>query len=120
MKNKRSLWISLLSVVAVAVIALVLIAKSKPDDERHPEPLDYRGTLLITGGMGLLVLGLQESGEWGWGSSRTLACLVVGAALMVGFAAWELRVRRPLLQLKIFRSRGFTVSSSTIASGRAA
>ena len=27
--------------IPVAIIALVLIWKSKPDDEKHPAPLDY-------------------------------------------------------------------------------
>ena len=38
--------------------------------------LDYRGTVLITGAMGLLVLGLQQSAAWGWGSVATWACIV--------------------------------------------
>ena len=50
-------WIN----IPVAIIALYLIWRSKPDDERHPAPLDYRGTVLITGAMGLIVLGLQQS-----------------------------------------------------------
>src|SRR4051812_26372936 len=47
--------------IPVAIIALSLIAKSKPADEKHPAPLGYRGALLITAGMGLAVLGLQQS-----------------------------------------------------------
>ena len=58
--------------IPVAIIALVLIAKSKPADEKHPAPLDYRGTVLITGGMGLAVLGLQQSSVWGWDSADDL------------------------------------------------
>ena len=41
-------WIN----VPVAIIALILIWRSKPDDTRHPAKLDYRGTVLITGAMG--------------------------------------------------------------------
>ena len=51
---------------------------------RRPTKLDYRGTVLITGAMGLIVLGLQQSGVWGWSSVATWACIVVGLALMVG------------------------------------
>src|SRR6201992_431341 len=40
-------WIN----VPVALIALYLIWRSHPDDARHPAPLNYRGTVLITGGM---------------------------------------------------------------------
>src|ERR1700753_1247740 len=70
-------WIN----IPVALIALYLIRRSHPDDERHPASLDYRGTLLITGGMALMVLGLQQSSSWGWGSVSTWACIVIGALL---------------------------------------
>src|SRR6187200_1087015 len=37
-------WIN----IPVALIALYLIWRSKPDDTRRPTPLDYRGTVLVT------------------------------------------------------------------------
>ena len=64
---------------------------SKPDNKRRPAPLDYRGTVLITGAMGLIVLGLQQSAVWGWSSVATWACVVVGALLMIAFVLWEMR-----------------------------
>ena len=39
---------------------------------KHPAPLDYRGAVLVSGGMGLAVLGLQQSSVWGWGSADDL------------------------------------------------
>jgi EmrB/QacA subfamily drug resistance transporter len=101
--------------IPVAVIALILIWRSKPDDETRPAKLDYRGTALIVGAMGLLVLGLQQSAEWGWSSARTWACIVVGLLLMGAFVRWELRARDPLLRLAIFRDRGFTVDNLVLA-----
>ncbi|MGH2895575.1 MAG: MFS transporter, partial [Solirubrobacteraceae bacterium] len=86
-------WIN----VPVAVIALYLIWRSQPDDERRPASLDYRGTVLITGAMGLIVLGLQQSSSWGWASVSTWACIVIGAILMVAFISEELRDPEPLL-----------------------
>src|SRR6478609_1844979 len=41
--------------IPVAIIALFLIWKSKPADEKHPAPIDEVGTILITLGMGLSV-----------------------------------------------------------------
>jgi EmrB/QacA subfamily drug resistance transporter len=103
-------WIN----VPVAVIALVLIWKSRPDNEVHPTKLDYRGTVLITGAMGLTVLGLQQSAVWGWSSLRTWGCIVVGVLLMVAFVAYELRTPEPLLRLTIFRDRGFAVENMVL------
>jgi EmrB/QacA subfamily drug resistance transporter len=103
-------WIN----IPVAIIALILIWRSRPDDARHPAKIDYRGTVLITGAMGLLVLGLQESAVWGWGSVATWACVVVGVLLGVAFVAWELRARSPLLRLQIFRDRGFSAETAVL------
>jgi predicted MFS family arabinose efflux permease len=100
-------WIN----VPVAIIALLLIWRSRPDDEIHPAKLDYRGTVLITAAMGLTVLGLQQSSVWGWSSVTTWSCIVVGLALMAAFVAWELRTADPLLRLQIFRDRGFAVET---------
>jgi EmrB/QacA subfamily drug resistance transporter len=100
-------WIN----IPVAIVALVLIRLSRPSDERRPAPLDYRGTVLITGAMGLTVLGLQQSSVWGWSSAATWGCLVVGLGLMAAFVAAELRTPEPLLRLQIFRDRGFATET---------
>jgi EmrB/QacA subfamily drug resistance transporter len=104
-------WIN----VPVAIIALVLIWRSCVETETQPGRLDYRGTVLITGAMGLTVLGLQQSGLWGWSSFRTWACIVAGLMLVFAFVAWELRTPEPLLRLQIFRNRAFAVDNAVLA-----
>jgi EmrB/QacA subfamily drug resistance transporter len=103
-------WIN----IPVAIIALILVHLSKPEDTRHPAGLDYRGTVLITGTMGLIVLGFQQSAVWGWGSLATWACIIVGALLGIAFVAWELRSQEPLLQLRIFRDQGFSADNAVL------
>jgi EmrB/QacA subfamily drug resistance transporter len=97
--------------IPVAIIALILIRISRPDDARRPGSLDYRGTLLISGSMGLIVLGLQQSSVWGWGSPATVGCIVAGALMLLTFVRLELRMREPLLELRIFRDSGFSVDN---------
>jgi EmrB/QacA subfamily drug resistance transporter len=104
-------WIN----IPVAIIALFLIWRSQPDNEPHPGRLDYRGAALITSAMGLLILGLQQTAVWGWDSIDTWACLAAGAALMAGFIRWELNCPEPLLNLRIFKSREFTVDNLVLA-----
>src|ERR1700753_854437 len=60
-------WIN----VPVAIIALFLTWKAKPAENRHPGKIDYKGTVLACAGMGLLVLGLQQSAIWGWSDANT-------------------------------------------------
>jgi EmrB/QacA subfamily drug resistance transporter len=104
-------WIN----VPVAIIALLLTRAAGIENERHPSPMDYRGTLLITGGMGLTVLGLEQSSVWGWGSVSTWACIVIGLVVMAAFVAWELRTTHPLLELKIFRQPAFAADNVVLA-----
>ena len=98
----------------VAIASLVLIAISKPDNERHPAPLDYRGAILISAGMGLAVLGLQQSSVWGWGSAVTWLCIAAGVALLAGFVFYELRTKFPLMQIRIFANRAFAVDNAIL------
>jgi len=100
-------WIN----IPVAIISLFLIWKSKPADEKHPAELDYNGTALITLGMGLSVLGLQQSSVWGWGDVKTWACLGLGLAILAAFVRYELRVENPLLRLTIFKEKAFAVDN---------
>src|SRR5579862_1611463 len=57
--------------VPVALIALALTWRARPADERRQTPIDFRGAVLVSAGMSLAVLGLQEAGRWGWSSVTT-------------------------------------------------
>ncbi len=103
-------WIN----IPVAIGALILIAIAKPDDEKHPAPLDYRGAVLVSAGMALAVLGLQQSSVWGWGSVVTWACIVAGVALLAWFVLYELGVANPLLRVRIFENRAFAVDNAIL------
>ena len=100
-------WIN----IPVAIISLILIWKSKPADEKHPGQIDYTGTALITLGMGLAVLGMQQSSVWGWGNAKTWICIAAGLAILAAFVRNQLRVENPLLRLEIFRDRAFAVDN---------
>jgi EmrB/QacA subfamily drug resistance transporter len=100
-------WIN----VPVAVIALVLIALSRPADESKPAPMDYRGLALIVGGIGLSVFGLQQAALWGWTAPATIACIIAGALLLVLFLRVERGAQSPLINVAIFGNRAFAVEN---------
>ena len=97
--------------IPIALIALALIAYSKPSDSRTPARLDLTGAILITGGMAFSVLGLQQSSNWGWSSPETIGSLVLGTALIGLFVAHELRSGEPLLRIRIFTDRAFAADN---------
>jgi EmrB/QacA subfamily drug resistance transporter len=100
-------WIN----IPVAIIAVVLTQISCPEDQPRPEKLDYRGTALVTGAMGLTVLGFEQSSVWGWSSPATWLCVIVGLLLMAVFVRFELSIKNPLLRLQIFLDRGFATDT---------
>src|SRR6201993_158562 len=100
-------WIN----IPVALIALTLIAISKPPNEARPAPMDYRGLALIIAGVGLSVFGFQQSALWGWGNPAIWASIAVGVILLVVFFNVERRIESPLINVRIFENRTFTVEN---------
>jgi EmrB/QacA subfamily drug resistance transporter len=101
--------------IPVALIALALIAVSRPTTEHKWAPVDYRGLVLIVGGVGLSVLGFQQSATWGWSNPATALCIAVGVILLIVFVLVELRTPSPLMQVRIFRIRAFAVENMVLA-----
>jgi EmrB/QacA subfamily drug resistance transporter len=97
--------------IPVAIIALVLIAVSKPEEERSDSRIDMRGAALVGAGMGIAVLGLQQASVWGWSSVATWVCLIAGLALLAAFVRFELRVADPLVPMRLFADRAFLVDN---------
>jgi MFS family permease len=97
--------------VPVALIALVLIAWSKPVTVHKPARMDYRGAVLIALGVALSVVGFQQSSIWGWGNPATALCIAAGVAFLVTFGIMEMRTASPLMQLSIFRIRAFAAEN---------
>jgi EmrB/QacA subfamily drug resistance transporter len=97
--------------VPVALVALLLIAVARPESRRRPAPADLPGLVLIVAGVGLSVFGLQQSAVWGWGNPATGLCILAGLVLLVVFVRVEHRSAAPLVNLSIFRDRGFLVDN---------
>jgi EmrB/QacA subfamily drug resistance transporter len=100
-------WIN----VPVALIALALIAISKPENESRPARMDYRGLALIIAGVGLSVFGLQQSSILGWGNPAIEICIVVGLVILAVFVSVERRTASPLINMHIFGNRAFAVEN---------
>jgi EmrB/QacA subfamily drug resistance transporter len=79
--------------------------------ETHAEPLDPVGALLSLAGIGGLVLGIIQLPVDGLGAPVVTAGLGVGTLATAAFIAWELRTEHPMLDVRLFRNRNFSVSS---------
>ncbi|HEY1915381.1 MAG TPA: MFS transporter [Streptosporangiaceae bacterium] len=97
--------------VPVAIIALVLTFIARPVTQTRPGRIDFRGLVLISGGVGLVVFGLQQTQVWGWHNATTITCMVAGVVLLVAFWLAELRVDQPLVNVRAFAIRAFRVEN---------
>ncbi|MHC5908656.1 MDR family MFS transporter [Streptomyces sp. S6] len=94
--------------VALAVIAAVLHIPRRTT----PHTIDYLGTFLIASVATCLVLVASLGGTtWAWGSVQVIGLLVLGVGLAAAFVAVERRAAEPVLPLKLFRVRTFTLSA---------
>ena len=89
--------------------ALRIVPESK--DEHAHQGYDLAGAVTVTGGLMLLVYGLVNSAQHGWGSTVSIVSFVVAAALLVGFVLIEQRSAEPLVRLSIFRVRSLTTAN---------
>jgi EmrB/QacA subfamily drug resistance transporter len=98
-------WIFFVNIpVGLVALSLVPAILSESRDTRV-RGFDTLGAVLITTGLGTLVLGITQGNDWGWDSARTIGTFVAGAALLAGFIAWESRVAEPLMRFGILRTK---------------
>jgi EmrB/QacA subfamily drug resistance transporter len=92
-------WINVpIGIAAIVVGALRLDAHRQP----HPGRLDLAGLVLGAVGLGSLVAGVSEGPALGWTDPFVLGGIVVGAVLLIALVPVELRMRTPLLDLRLF------------------
>ncbi|QCB95937.1 MFS transporter [Arthrobacter sp. PAMC25564] len=99
--------VAVLSVLTV-IVALLVAAEHKAAQGRKP---DWWGQITFALGLILVLFGLVQGPEDGWGASHVVFAFVAGIVLLAAFVIIETRVKSPLLDLRLFLNRGFTVSS---------
>ncbi len=99
-------WIFFVNVpIALGTLLLVRRFVQESRAEGLAKHFDAWGAVTVTASLMLLVYGLTQSTQNGWGSLETIGSLVGSALLMAIFLAIELRSRSPLVPLGIFRRR---------------
>lgn len=94
-------WFAALFVIT-ALVVLALAVPGRPDHETARGPFDLTGALLLGTGLGSLLLGISEGPTWGWMSPWTIGVLVAAVLLLTVWARWSLRIRHPLINLRVF------------------
>ena len=100
-------------IVALALLAGQRLVPTSKDPGAHR--IDKVGFVLSIGMIGLLVYTVIEGPHRGWLSAQTLFGFVGAAVLLVLFVATQLRLREPLLDVRVFRSARFSAGTVSIA-----
>ncbi|MFJ6116736.1 MFS transporter [Streptomyces sp. NPDC054775] len=97
-------WIFLINLpIGVAALIAAVRVVSPEDGAGLGRGADYPGAALVTGALMLTVYVIVGAGDRG--PTATLLSAVLAAALFAAFALRQARAARPLLRLRLFRSR---------------
>jgi EmrB/QacA subfamily drug resistance transporter len=106
-------WIFFIN-IPLGLVALVVTDRALHGlrHVRREHSIDYVGAVLLVTGVSSLLLGLVRGREAGWTSPEIISWLGIGLVLSGTFIWWESRVAEPILPLRLFGNRIFSVSSA--------
>lgn len=95
--------------VPVVLLALLGVWFLVPENkDPNPRPFDWVGGILAVIGVTALVYGVIEQPIHSWADGRVLGGIIGGAIVLIAFVIWDVRHPSPFVDLRNFRSRGFT------------
>lgn len=112
-------WIFFIKVPVAAAGGFVLLTmmRGQPDPQ-FPAFIDKVGLALLVVWVGALQIMLDEGRNHDWFNSHEIQLLAVIAAIgFIAFLIWELTEKNPIVDLRIFRHRGFVGAATTYSVG---
>jgi EmrB/QacA subfamily drug resistance transporter len=108
-------WVFLIN-LPLGIITIIYAALALAKDHVNPsESFDFVGMLLMSPGLALFLYGVSKiPGTGTVADAEVLVPGIIGALLIVAFVFWSFRPRHPLLDLRLFHDRQFTVSVITM------
>jgi len=100
-------WIN----VPVALVAIPLALVVLNNDFGARARIDVPGAVLAAAGVLALVHAIVRGNDDGWDSVGVIAEIAVGALLVAAFLVWQTRAKAPLMPLRLFRDRSFSITN---------
>ncbi|MGV9864791.1 MFS transporter [Rhodococcus koreensis] len=107
-------WINVPIAVVAAIATLMLVPESRASVIGR---MDLLGIAASITGITVLVWAIIEAPHHGWTSAVTVGAVALSIAVLTGFVFWELRTDNPVLDLRLFRNRRFSLPALAIAIG---
>lgn len=101
-------WIN----VPFTMIGVVLVFFVVTETEREDRPVpDLWSVPLIMASVSGVILGVSQSGRWGWSDGRTISSITLGVLLGAYLVRRSSRHPRPMLDLELFRFGPFRLAN---------
>jgi predicted MFS family arabinose efflux permease len=88
------------AVLALAIGLLVWFVIPDVPSQTEGQRFDTVGALTFAAGVVSLLLAVSKGADWGWASATTLGLFAAAVVLLLGWGAWELHTRDPLVDLR--------------------
>jgi EmrB/QacA subfamily drug resistance transporter len=98
--------------VPIGVLVLILGWLGLDESYGHRRPLDLPGLVLVAGGLFGITHSLIRGNALGWGSPAIATSFVAGGMLLAAFLLREHTAAAPMLTLRLFAVRSFSVSNA--------
>jgi EmrB/QacA subfamily drug resistance transporter len=106
-------WVFYVNMPVGALAVLIVSTRLHLHTPHTRHRIDYVGTLLLSSGVGALILLTTWGGvQYAWGSSTIVGLGIAGILLLTVFIWWEHRAAEPILPLHLFRSPVFSVANA--------
>jgi DHA2 family multidrug resistance protein len=104
-------WVFFIN-VPISALLVLLASRTLPLKETTTrQPVDFVGLALLITWVGSLQIMLDKGEELDWFNSTTIiALLIVAIVGFLAFLIWELTDEHPIVDLRIFRHRGFSMA----------
>ncbi len=110
-------WIFFINIPLCLLAAWMLIRSLHETVEHRAHRVDVLGALLLTGSLGLLLVGVLQGGvSWPWASWPSAVAFGLGGLLLVAFVAVERRAAEPILPGWVF-SRRLLLTTTLVSVG---
>jgi EmrB/QacA subfamily drug resistance transporter len=97
--------------IPVIIAAVTLGTMWIKDTDKGAVTFDIKGFILAAIGLSTLLYGLSYAPTWGWTDDRIIFLFVVAIISLVSWAMIELRSKNPILDLSVFKFRGYSLGT---------
>ena len=112
-------WIFFIN-VPVGIFAAIIVWRQlgKRPETHQAIPIDFIALGFLVLGVGLLQIVLDKGNDLDWFASNFIVtCSIISAIMITAFIIWTLTSKNPLVDLRLFRHRNFTIGTIALVLG---